>query len=340
MSSIFFLTSLGWVADAFSACVPDSRGFQTIAFRYSGGAISVPRDAPVGTVFATLEGVESHAGGLWCTEGVYDRQTRGAVPGVINNNIPDTSGINGVYILPGAGFGYRLIGARGDVYVDRHDTYTVPSCPGGPTDACAGLYTQVVPAPRLQLVKTSAQIPATSLSAQLLYRWQIEFMLMTRFFLNSRITIAPQTCQVATPSIVVPMGSLKSSTFTRVGSTSPSVPFTLRLNCSGVAAKVLATFTDARNAGNTSDTLALTSASTAAGVGVQILRNTGGGNTPIRFGPDSAEAGNTNQIVLFTATGADIGPTDVALTARYIQTAATVTPGSANGIATFTMSYQ
>jgi type 1 fimbria pilin len=146
------------------------------------------------------------------------------------------------------------------------------------------------------------------------------------------------TCAVTTPSIVVPLGSnIAQKTFTGVGSVSPAQPFNIGLSCSGgtagISATVYTTLTDQTNPGNVSSTLSLSSDSTAKGVGIQVLN----GTTPISYGPDSRVVGNTNQWL-----AGQTGNTSftIPLTARYVQTTSTVTAGTANGIATFTMAYQ
>jgi len=154
------------------------------------------------------------------------------------------------------------------------------------------------------------------------------------------ITIAPQvpTCSVTSRSISVPLGNVPVGKFTTVGSTSPSTePFNITLQCSGGATgavtNVYTTLTDQTNPANISDTLTLTPTSTAAGVGIQVLN----GTTVISYGPDSNVAGNINQ---WHAGMAGNGTFNIPLTARYIKTSQTIVPGSANGRATFTMSYQ
>jgi type 1 fimbria pilin len=146
------------------------------------------------------------------------------------------------------------------------------------------------------------------------------------------------TCAVTTPSIVVPMGSyLAQKTFTGVGTVSPAQPFNIGLNCAGgttgISATVYTTLTDQTNPGNVSSTLSLSSNSTAKGVGIQILN----GTTPVSFGPDSSVVGNTNQWQAGVTGNTSF---TIPLAARYVQTASTVSAGTANGMATFTMSYQ
>lgn len=149
--------------------------------------------------------------------------------------------------------------------------------------------------------------------------------------------VAVPTCMVTTPNITVPMGSVPVSDFSAgVGAVSSSKAFNIALSCSGGVANsytnVYITLTDAINPANVTNTLPLNPSSTASGVGIQVLN----GGTPVMFGPDSSVAGNPNQWFAGAATN---GAFNIPLSARYIRTG-TVTPGSANGSATFTMSYQ
>ncbi|RQH03599.1 fimbrial protein [Paraburkholderia dinghuensis] len=148
--------------------------------------------------------------------------------------------------------------------------------------------------------------------------------------------VSVPTCTVTTPNISVPMGSVGANSLASVGSVSASQPFNIALNCSGGVTNsytnVYITLTDAINPANITDTLPLTPSSTASGVGIQVLN----GTQTIHFGPDSSVAGNPNQ---WFAGSAANGAFNIPLTARYVRTG-TMVPGTANGSATFTMSYQ
>lgn len=159
------------------------------------------------------------------------------------------------------------------------------------------------------------------------------------FRIGGSIVVQPQvpTCRVTTPTITVPLGSIAASTFNGVGTVSPSKPFNIVLQCSGgvtgTVTNVHTTLTDHTDPGNVSDTLSLARDSGATGIGIQVLN----GSTVIKYGPDSSAAGNTNQ---WKAGEAGNGTFTIPLTARYVQTAPKITPGTADGLATFTMSYQ
>jgi type 1 fimbria pilin len=149
---------------------------------------------------------------------------------------------------------------------------------------------------------------------------------------NNVEPITAPACSVQTPSIALTMPQARTTALPDIGSTTGQTSFNLSLDCSGPVT-VAVTFTDASEPTNTSTTLSLSSASTASGVGYQIVY----GGAPVSFGLDSSAAGNANQVPLGTLTTS--GRIVVPLSARYVRTG-TITPGTAIGLATFTMSYQ
>ncbi|WP_152222433.1 fimbrial protein [Pseudomonas sp. SCB32] len=149
-------------------------------------------------------------------------------------------------------------------------------------------------------------------------------------------SITAQTCSVDAGSVNIPVNlAITSSSKLQgpVGTTDGNASFNVRLNCN-TGVNVFMTLSDANNLGNTSDTLTLSpSLVQAKGVGIQIRRN----GSPVRFGPDSSAAGNTNQISVGASPN---GVLTIPFTANYIKTATTVRPGEANAVATYTLSYQ
>ncbi|KVF19287.1 adhesin [Burkholderia cepacia] len=129
-----------------------------------------------------------------------------------------------------------------------------------------------------------------------------------------------------------------SKDFSGVGSTTPERDFSIQLNCTGgdlgTSTNAYVTLTDNSNSGNRSNRLSLTPNSEASGVAVQILRN----GSPLNFGPDSSAPSNPNQWKAGNIPQGQ-GVFTIPLTARYIQTG-TLKGGTANAVATFTMSYQ
>ncbi len=153
---------------------------------------------------------------------------------------------------------------------------------------------------------------------------------------SGNYTIQNVSCSVNTSSLQIALAGVAPTDLPSLNSTAKPTPFNLGLTCpSSTSMAIYMTLTDNSNPGNTGNLLSLSLGSSASGVNLQILRNSG---TPtlVNFGPDSSVAGNLNQLLMATgATGSQSFPFLV----RYIRTG-TLTGGSVNGLATFTMSYQ
>ncbi|WP_422526543.1 fimbrial protein [Serratia fonticola] len=132
-------------------------------------------------------------------------------------------------------------------------------------------------------------------------------------------------CSVSNPTIVVPMGKISKSAFHGVGSVTARRPFTIDLNCDA-GARVAVTLVGTTGSNDTIGVLELNpDTNKASGVGVQILQQ----NTPIRLGT-----------AIKTGVAHSLGPYSIPFSARYFQTKDSVTAGTANSTATFTMTYQ
>ncbi|KWH60419.1 fimbrial protein [Burkholderia anthina] len=210
----------------------------------------------------------------------------------------------------------------------------------------ATLYTQL--AVKLELIKIGAVTSPPNMPPGTIDRLATLFIrnyagYLIQLKLARPIVIRPvaPTCKVETPVIQASLGTVLSRSL-EGGATSSAVPFNIRLLCSGAGqitgtpgkALTYITLTDATNPGNRSDMLSLSSDSTATGVGIQILRSDG---SIVSYGPDSSAEGNPNQWYVGEYGN---GTVDIPLKARYAGEGGKVGPGSANGLATFTMSYQ
>lgn len=140
----------------------------------------------------------------------------------------------------------------------------------------------------------------------------------------SSVQIETAACNLTKSSIDVPMGRVHASQFNAPGSTSRQVPFSLSLECDPGASMKLNLDATHQVAGR-EGTIALNSSSTAAGLGIQILDVAD--NTPIPLGKPR-DMGVTHN-----------GANAISLAARYIQVGNRVSPGSANGSLTFSLSY-
>lgn len=158
--------------------------------------------------------------------------------------------------------------------------------------------------------------------------------------MDQPIVIIPKlpTCSVTTQDVKVTLDPASTAGFHGAGSVVGSEGFNIVLSCSGgdpgVNTGVYMTMTDATNAGNRSDILSLTAASSASGVGIRVFQQ--GSSTPISYGADSSVIGNVNQ---FKVNSAGNQTLVMPFTASYVQAGSTVTSGTVEAVATFTMAY-
>ncbi|WP_423761642.1 fimbrial protein [Burkholderia sp. NLJ2] len=201
----------------------------------------------------------------------------------------------------------------------------------------------VAPNTRLlvELVKTGRVTAGGSLTGELARSWITQYGPQKLTFtyaiykIGGSIQIKPTvpTCAVTTKTVNIPFGEV-SMTDTAGG---PERSFKIGLKCSGgtgtAKTRMYITLTDATKSANRSNILNLTSNSTAEGVGVQIKN----GTTTVSYGPDSSATGTQNQWFVTETGNTEV---EIPLTARYVRTGAKLKGGTADAIATFTMSYQ
>jgi type 1 fimbria pilin len=140
-------------------------------------------------------------------------------------------------------------------------------------------------------------------------------------------------CSVNRPAVQVTMPAAWIKDLSEIGATTGATPFVLSLYCDA-GVRVAMTLTDAVDPANRTSTLTLTPDSTARGVGYQISHD----DVLVYYGPASAQAYVANQFFVSTTltTG---GPLLLPFSARYVRTGR-IDGGSADALATFTMSYQ
>ena len=299
--------------------------------------VNVPRDAPAGTPIPgatyTFPAVPSGQNiGVLCTGS-------GSVQ-VVSTNLKAGASTNGVIPTGIPGIGYQIATGASVVNTNPGVYFTVAQLNAlcnPPTTNCHTILSRN--AITVRLVTTGTGVVANSrVSDGDLFQVTVGGLVATKITLGGYVNVSPQTCIVTTPSPQVPLGAVKSSTFSGVGSVSSdsAKSFQIGLNCSGLSTQVGITFTDNTNPGNTTSVLSLTPGSTAGGVGIRIAYPSS--STVISYGPDSPLAGNPNQLMLGLAN--NNANHVFSFTGQYVQQAATITPGTAKGIATFTMSYQ
>lgn len=152
---------------------------------------------------------------------------------------------------------------------------------------------------------------------------------------NFVINNGARSCRLQTPSAInLALPAVSPASFSQQGSEVFAGFTRIALQCDpGVT--VWATLTDASDAANRTDRLTLTKSSTARGVGLKVYKNDE--SSALRFGPDSPVKNTENQWQL--SAGTERNPS-VNLKAKYVNIDGNITPGTVNGIATFTFSYQ
>ncbi|WP_197523911.1 fimbrial protein [Cupriavidus sp. USMAHM13] len=278
-----------------------------------------------GAVIFTSSGTSTGSGGR-----AYCDSTVGLV-GYFGSTSPAPGKYN-TYPTPVAGVGVRI---RGGINTTE---WWPQSTSGTGTDYGLAAGTEFT----IELVKTGDITAAGILSGEIGMTYIVMHEKQIRSIVtNGSINIVPKvpTCNVLTPKVGVELGKATTSELKSVGATSSPKSFEVRLQCSGgnpgTSTKMYMTLTDSANPANETDTLSLASGSQAKGFGIQVLRASD--DTLVSYGPDSAAAGNTNQWKVGSFGNVNV---TIPFKARYVRTSSSIVPGTANGTATFTMSYQ
>lgn len=175
-----------------------------------------------------------------------------------------------------------------------------------------------------QLVKTGNVSADTSASMTLLdFTWDGGSSGTAGHLLLDPFTVKSSTCSIVTDPTVVTLDPVLATQFSGSGSTAAQKAFSVELTgCSG-GLDVSITLDTASPGGPTG---VINSSGSASGVGVQLLK--ANGTTPVSFG---------TAILVGTTTA---GANGIPLYARYYETGASVTGGTVNVTATYTLTYQ
>lgn len=295
------------------------------------GHVVVQRDAPVGSVVATLSNnaLGSRNDFIECTTSSFVTQWAagggGYTPVSYNAETLYQSGVMGLafrIVTPGAG---STAGRYGTGALPRRVS-NIP-CRSSPTwwRLCGGSWGNY----QLQLVKiapvTGSGPITTGAISQALVSGQTQVM---NYTLASG-TVQTVACSVTNSNIIVNMGRTKNTEFSGAGSTAGDVAFAINLNCDAATNINLTLEPGSAGAADASHGVLnidpADAGQTASGVGVQILHN----DIPVALGE-----------MLKIATTRTDGIFAIALKARYYQTRSDITPGRANANATFTTTYQ
>ncbi|MBN3817323.1 fimbrial protein [Paraburkholderia sp. Se-20369] len=312
-------------------------------------AVPVPRDAPIGTVLGSWVSTSNTPNYFSCTvtgsyasgmlfETVSMTKTSMTVAGphglaytVWNTNVPGVGIAIGVnpYVSTCGYQGWQNLGKPSGTF---------------PTPWSGGVCTQNGSVTNggqaeMALVKTGP------ITAGTVTGLQFEGASVTGPTLKGPFTVAPSghvlfslsptnitVAACATPNVTVNMGSVMQSAFKGIGSTGgmTPIPVNVAVNACPIGLTSIQYQFIPVNAvlDSTNGVLALSSDSTATGIGLQLKDGNGNAlkySTPYTLASYSSSTGGSYKIPL---------------TAAYYQTAARVTAGSANAVLTFTMTYQ
>lgn len=278
---------------------------------YNFGNVIVQRDAPIGTVVASLNtGSFSDGTTLFGCEDPWTYRWE-------LSQFMTPSGIQDVYQtnVPGIGIRIKNLGSGRVFPYDQ---------------AVAGLvYAKIIDGIVAELVKTGV-VQAGAITGGTLARASIAGVMYTEEVDMGSNAIIPVACSIQTPTLNFPIGNVLAVNF---GSSVGTIPAgaqnsqNLGLSCdAGANINVMLQGTQNPDVADTS-VLALTgqgSAGVASGVGVQLLYN----SSPLVL--------NNNIVLKQSAGGQETFP----ITARYYQTKTAVTTGTANASAILTLTYQ
>lgn len=289
----------------------------SVYFSSDMGTVNVSPDAAVGAVIATKTfPVPLNPDNV----PAFNCPSEGAIQYVLDR--PTLPGLPNVMETKVAGIGIR-IGFSGRFFFPQeirapNDVFPVP-----------GQYVQI------ELVKTAAETGSGDLSEASYVasiKGDSDYMSSRKYqvwITNTAIVTSSCSVDAGSRNKIVPLGKAPLKSFTAPGAASVAASFNIQLNCRAGAMKRTAYLQmDAtRDPSNVPGVLQLAQGGSdvAKGVGIQ-LRDAA--NNAVQFGAPML-----------------IGPAidgvyQVPFTARYYQTGPNVTPGVANGTATFTLSYQ
>lgn len=283
---------------------------QTLGFGASlaGKSLTVPADTPNGTVIYedSIQGLSSS----WVCE---SKTQYGVLPNPILGTVTSKTS---TFPIGKTGLSYRLWVEP----LSRYETSVRTMDPGN-YGIPAGIY-------RLEIVKSGELAAKTNIQAGYLGKLMSDEVDLTRFDLINPIVLNAASCQ--TPSVPVAMGDdYRLMDFDLPGATPRVIKFNIALNnCqTGINKVTYSLKATTRVIDAQKGIVALNDSSTAKGIGLQLLNDTG---QPLALD-------TTYPFTAFNTTGKSF---TIPLSAAHYRLAEGVTqPGSANTEVTFIVSY-
>lgn len=327
--SAVVLASLAPVAQA--ACTLNARVFVPQDVQMDMGQLVILPNVPVGGLIKELVvSIDQRDGVAQCANG-------GSAIGIYNNAKQQISvpGFKDVYATDVAGIGIRVYRDSGQVQTYYPHTLLLNATSG--VNLAGGRF-------RVELIKTAAITgsgliaPSGRFTTYYFNGDSASKPVLISTFRGSGTTVVNPTCSVQAGSrnIVVEFGSVPASTFTGVGTRAINRDFDIRLDCQGsnvaqYQSRIGIRLDALQDASNLPGVLPLSAiANSAAGIGIELVQRNGTAEKTVRFA-ENIDLG---------VSVAGASTMSLPLRARYIQTrAGRVTPGRANGTATFTIQY-
>lgn len=307
---------------AYSSCTLDFGSVDEVAM-ISNPNLTINPDAPINSSLGFAGLILNALNGFTCTSPFFPR---------FESPLPSLGG--DLFSSGVPGIGLRISHLTGGVRTNL--PYTGPQETAFPSNYWGGLSVELV---KVGVISSGGTVlPAHTIIARKTAPTHANIVMQTASLLTPiTVTLASKpTCSVDSTSIAVNLGQVSMSDFDIEGRT-PKEPFEITLTCSGGTAGastgIFVTLTDQTAPGNRSTQLSLTPGSTATGLALEITNKFG----LVSFGADSASPGNPGQ---WNQGSAGNGRFSIPLSVNYLKGATPPTPGTANAIATFTMSYQ
>lgn len=333
MGSLFACMSVGALlaTDAQARCTLNATTFVAQDVQIDMGQVTILPTLPVGGLIKELVVVINERANAARCNGA------GSAIGIFNNAAQRIAvpGFSNVYATDVAGVGIRVYRDSGDIKAFYPHTLLLPDSDN--VRLAAGTF-------RVELIKTAAVTgsgliaPAGRFTTYYFDGDGAAKPVLVSTFRGSGTTVVNPTCSVQAGSrnIVVDFGSVPASTFTGVGSRAMDRDFDIRLDCQGsnvaqFQSRIGIRLDAAQDSSNLPGVLPLTVAANAAsGIGIELVQRNGSAEQQIRFA----------QNIDLGVSVAGSSTLSLPLRARYVQTrAGRVTPGKANGAATFTIQY-
>ncbi|WP_234986756.1 type 1 fimbrial protein [Halomonas cupida] len=154
----------------------------------------------------------------------------------------------------------------------------------------------------------------------------------SRVTLTVNIEQITQTCRMVTPNTSVVLPTVSRPEFTGVGHAVGSTPFTLDFQCDADASARV-NISDATTPSNSSEILSLQESSTASGMGVRLSHQ----GVPVALAPNQMFDQNGSEFSLDSPGSEQV--ISLPLSAEYVQTNNTITPGTVQALAVVTIAY-